>query len=59
MTPLKGARERDQSNSESGGNKANAAVTSRRFHASIERRTISTFSCEIAYSRSPAASRAF
>ena len=30
-----------------------------RFHASMALRTISTFSCDIAYSDSPAASRAF
>jgi hypothetical protein len=38
-------------------NEANHVLRSRWFHASIERRTISRFSCDIAYSESPAASR--
>ena len=39
--------------------RAEIVVRSRRFHASNERRTTSTFSSDIAYSRSPAASRAW
>jgi hypothetical protein len=57
QTPLSGPRERDQSTSASVCHKARAIGTSRRFDASIAFRTFSTFSSDIAYSESPAASR--
>ena len=44
--------------SSSGAASANQADLSRRLKASIAPRTSSTFSCDIAYSDSPAASRA-
>ena len=47
-TPASGPREFDQSNTASGAQLATIPSRSRRLYASVDRRTISTFSCDIA-----------
>ena len=61
MPPIGAAsnvRALDQSNMASGAQSSNIASVSRRLYASVARRMSCTFSCDIAYSDSPAASRA-
>ncbi len=56
--PRPGPIDREKSNSKLGAASLSVASQSPRFQASIAARTISTFSCDTAYSDSPAASRA-